>query len=85
MRCYTSLKATTVSNYNCFGYCGHFHILEKLSSSLGGVFCVVWGEWVSGLCHCNQNPLGIQLGLETQPVRVTFVAKINNPNAMIIR
>ena len=82
-----------MSNYNCFGYCGHFHILEKQSSSLGRVFCAIWGEWVSGLCHCNQSPLGTKLrgplgtklGVETQPLRVTFGEKINSPNAMIIR
>ena len=85
MMYYASLKAMTVSNYNCFGYCWHFHILEKLSSSLGGVICAIWGEWVSGLCHCNQSPLGTQLGVETQPLRVTFGAKISSPNAMIIR
>ena len=68
MRYYASVKAPTVSNYICFGYSGHFHILEKLSSRLGKVFCAIWGEWVSGLCHCNQSPLGTQLGLESQPL-----------------
>ena len=85
MRYYAGLKATTVSNYNRFEYCGHFHILEKLSSSLGRVFCAIWSEGVSGLCHCNQSPLGTQLGVEAQPLRVTFGANINSPNAMIIR
>ena len=36
-------------------------------------------------CHCNQSPLGTQLGVETQPLRVTYGAKINSLNAMIIR
>ena len=59
MRHYTSLKkATTVSTYNFFGYWKHFHILEKLGASLGRVFPVIWGEWVSALCHCDQSPLG---------------------------
>ena len=85
MRYYASLNATTVSNYNCFEYCGHFLILEKLSSNLERLFCAIWGEWISGLCHCNQSPMGPQSGVETQPLQVTFAAKINSPNRMIIR
>ena len=73
MRYYASLKATTVSYYNCFGYRGHFQILEKLSSILGRVFCAIWGEWVSGICRCNQSPLGTQLGVETQPLQVSHL------------
>ena len=80
---YTSLKATTVSSYNFCGYCRHFHILEKLGTSLGRVFSAIWGEWVSGLCHCDQNPLSTQLGVEIQPLRATFEPKIDSPDAMI--
>ena len=83
-----ALKKLTLfflSNPVSFNEQDHFHILEKLSSSLGRVFCAIWGEWVSGLCHCNQSPLGTNLGVETQPLRVTFGEKINNPNAIIIR
>ena len=83
MRHYASLKATAVSSYNCFGYWGHFHILEKLGATLGRVFSAIWGEWVNGLCHCDQRALGTQLGVETQPLRVTFEPKIDSPNAMI--
>ena len=72
MMYYASLNATAVSNYNCFEYCGHFQILEILSSSLGRVFRAIWGEWVSGLSHCNQRPLGTQSGVETQPLQVTL-------------
>ena len=71
-----SLKATTVSSYNCFGYCRHFHILEKMSASLGRVLSVILGEWVSGLCHFDQNPLGTQLGVETQPLLFTSDQKL---------
>ena len=84
MRYYASLKDTTVSSYNCFGYWGHFHILEKLGASLGRVFSAIWGEWVNGLCHCDQSPLGTQLGVETQTLQVTSGPKIDSPNAMII-
>ena len=87
------LTLFSLSNPVSFNEQDHFHILEKLSSSLGRVFCAIWGEWVSGLCHCNQSPLGTKLGgplgtklgVETQPLRVTFGEKINSPNAMIIR
>ena len=68
MRYYASLKATTVSSYDSFGYCQHFHIFGKLGASLGRVFSAIWGEWVNGLYHCDQNPLGTQLGEETQPL-----------------
>ena len=57
--------------------------MEKLGASLGRVFPVIWGEWVSGLCHCDQSPLGTQLGVETQPLRVTFGPKSDSPDAMI--
>ena len=83
MRYFAILKGTTLSSYNCFGYWGHFHILEKLGASLGRVFPALSGEWVSGLCHCDQRPLGTQLGVETQPLRLTFGPKIYTPNAMI--
>ena len=83
MRSFSSLKATAVSSYNCFGYWGHFHILEKVGASLGRVFSAIWGEWISGLCHCHQSPLGTQLGGQTQPLRVTFGPKIGSPSAMI--
>ena len=69
MRHFASLKGTTVSSCNCFGYCGHFHILEKMGASLGRVFSAIWGEWLSGLYHCDQSPMGTQLGVETQPLR----------------
>ena len=82
MRYYASLKDTTVSSYNCLGYWGHFHILEKLGASLGRVFSAIWGEWVNGLCHCDQSPLGTQLGVETQPLRASFGPKIDSPDAM---
>ena len=49
---------------------------EKLGPSLGRVFSAIWGEWVSWLCHCDQSPMGIQLGAETQPLRVTFGPKM---------
>ena len=90
MRHLASLKATimqatitTVSSYNCFGYLGNFEILEKLGASLGRVFSANWGEWVSGLCHSDQSPMGIHLRVKTQPIRVTFGPKIDSPNAMI--
>ena len=83
MRYYASLKATTVSSYNCFGCWGHFHILEKLGATLGRLFSEIWGDWVNGLCHCDQSALGTHLGVETQPHRVTFEPKIDIPNAMI--
>ena len=82
MRYYASLKDTTVSSYNCLGYWGHFHILEKLGASLGRVFSAIWGEWVNGLCHCDQSPLGTQLGVETQTLRVTFGPKIDKEQIM---
>ena len=72
-----------MSSYNCFGYWGPFHILEKLVASLGKVFSPIWSEWVSVLCHCDQSPLGTHLGVKTQPLQVTFGPKIDSPNAMI--
>ena len=83
MRYYASLEATTKSSYNCFGCWGHLPILENLGASLGRVLSAIWGEWLSGLCHCYQSPLGTQLGVETQPLRVTFGPKIDSPNAVI--
>ena len=80
MRYYASLKATTVSGYNCFGYWGHFHILENLSASLRRVFSEVWFEWISGLFHYDQLSLSTQLSVETQPLRVTFGSKIDSLN-----
>ena len=65
MSYYASLKATTASSHNRFGYWKHFHISEKLSASLGRVFSAICGEWVSGLCHCDQSPPEMQLGVET--------------------
>ena len=76
-------KGNCSVNYNCFGYRGHFHILEKLGGSLGRVSSAIWGEWVSGLCHCDQGPLGTQLGVETHSLRVAFGPKIDCPNAII--
>ena len=64
MRYYASLKATIVSSYNCFGYWGHFHIFKKLTAILARVFSAIWSEWLSGLWHCYQNPLGCQLSVE---------------------
>ena len=58
MRYYASLKTTTVSSYNCFGYWDHFHVLENLGASLGRVFSAIWGDWLNELCHCDQSPLG---------------------------
>ena len=83
MRYYASLEATTVSSYNCFGYWKHFHILKKLSGSLCRVFSAIWGEWVTGICDFDQSPLDTQLGVESQPLRVTFRPKIDSPDAMI--
>ena len=80
---YASLKTTTVLSYNCIGYWEHFYILEKLGASLGRVFSAIWGEWVSRLCHCDQIPLSTQLGVETQPLWVTFGPKIDSPDAVI--
>ena len=65
-----------MSSCNCFGYRGHFHILAKLGASLVRVFSEIWGEWLSGLCHCDQSPLGTQLGVETQTLRVIFGSKL---------
>ena len=59
--------ATTESSYNCFEYCGHFHILENLGESLGRVFTAIWSVWLSALCHCNQSSLATQLSVETHP------------------
>ena len=72
-----------MSSYNSFGYWGHFHILEKLGASLGGVFSAIWGKWLSGSWHRDQSPLGTQLGVETQPLPVTFGPKIDTPNVAI--
>ena len=83
MMYYASLKSTTVSRYNCFGYWGHFHILEKLGASLGRVFSAISCEWLNRFCHFDQSPLGTQLGVETQPLRVSFGQKIGTPKAMI--
>ena len=55
-----------VLRYNCFGYWGYFHNLENLGTSLGRVFSAIWGDLLSGLCHCDQSLLGTQLGAETQ-------------------
>ena len=68
VRYYTSLKATTVLSYDSFGYWRHFHILGKLGASLGREFSAIWGEWVSGLSHCDQSPLGTPLGVRSQPL-----------------
>ena len=83
MRYYASLKATKLSNYNGFGFWGHFCILEKLGWSLGREFSVIWSERLRGLGHCDQSPLGTQLGVENQTFRVTFGPKIDRPNAKI--
>ena len=77
------LKATIVSSYNCFGYWEHFHILENLGAGVGRVFSGVWLEWLSGLYHCHQSPLGTQLVIETQPFQVTFGPKIDRLNVVI--
>ena len=71
-----------MSNYNCFGYWGHFHILENLGAGVGRVFSTIWSEWLSGLCHCHQNPMGTQL-VETQPCQVPFGPKIDRSNVVI--
>ena len=42
------------------------------------VFFAIWGDWVSGLCHCDQSPLVTHLGAETQPLHVIFGAKIDS-------
>ena len=62
---------------------GTFSISEKLGAIVGRVFSAIWGEWLSGLCYCDQGPLGTQIHVETQPVRSTFGPKIDSPNAMI--
>ena len=72
-----------MSSYNCFGYWRDFHTLEKLGASLGRVFSAIWSEWISGLCHCDQSPLGMQLGVETQPLQVILGPKTDSPDAMI--
>ena len=54
-----------------------------MSASLGRVFSVILGEWVSGLCHFDQNPLGTQLGVETQPLLFNFGPKIDSQYAII--
>ena len=91
MRYFPNLKATTLSNYNFFwggggwggGYWGYLHIFEKVGASLGRVFSAISGDWLSGLCHCRQSPLGTQLGVETQRLRVTFWPKIDSSSAVI--
>ena len=72
-----------MSRYNCFGYGGHFHILEKRGASLEKVSSVTWSKWLSGLWHCDQSPLGNQLNVEIQLLPVTFGSKTDNPNAVI--
>ena len=62
---------------------GHYHISEKQGASVGRVFSAISGEWLSGLYHCDQSPLGTQLLVETQPFRATFGPKIDSPNARI--
>ena len=57
MTYYASIRATTVSSYNCFLYWRDFHILEKVGASLGRVVFAIWGEWVSGSFHCDQSSL----------------------------
>ena len=64
-------------------YWRHLHILEKLGASVGRVFSAIWCEWLSGLYHCDQSPLGTQLHVETQPLQATFGPKIDSPNAAI--
>ena len=68
-----------MSIYNCFGHWGHFYILENLDANLRRVFAAIWGEWLSGLCDFDQRPLGTQLGLESQPLRVNFEPKLDSP------
>ena len=80
---YASLKTTTVLSYNCIGYWEHFYILEKLGASLGRVFSAIWCEWLNGLWHCDQSPMGTLLGVDTQPLPVNFGSKIDSPNAVI--
>ena len=83
MRYYASLKATTVSRYNCFGYWGHFHTLENLGAGVGRVFSAIWGDWLSRLCHCHQSSLGTQLVVGIQPFQGTFGPKIGRSNVVI--
>ena len=83
MRYYASLKATAVSSYNCLGYWGHFHILENLSPGVERVFSTIWGEWLSGPCHCRRSSLGTQLVIDTQPFEVTFGPKVDRPTIVI--
>ena len=47
-------------------------------ASLGRVFSTAWDESLG-----DQSPLGTQLAIETQPLRVTFGPKIDGPNAVI--
>ena len=54
-----------------------------MGAGLGRVFSVILGEWVSGLSHFDQNPLGNQLGVKTQPLLFNFGPKIDSQYAMI--
>ena len=56
----------------------------SLKATTVRVFSAIWGEWVSVLCHCDESPLGTQLGVETQPLQVTFGPKIDTKIGPII-
>ena len=69
MRYYASLKAITVSSSNCFWVLGASpHFGKSGCKSRERVFSAIQDAWLSGLCHCDQNPLGTQLDVETQPL-----------------
>ena len=62
---------------------GTFPLFEKLGASLGRVFSAIWGEWLSGLRHYDQSPLGTQLDADTKPLPLTFGPKLDSRNAVI--
>ena len=66
-----------------FWVLGAFPHFGKTRSKSGTVFSAIWNEWVSGLCHRDQSPLGTQLRVETQPLQVTLGPKSDSPNVMI--
>ena len=60
-----------------------FPYFGKTECKSGESIFAICGEWVSGLYHCDQSPLGTQLGVKTQPLEVTFGPKIDSLDAMI--
>ena len=41
---------------------------ENWVQAWGENFLQFGGEWVSGLSHCDQSPLGTPLGVRSQPL-----------------